>query len=80
MKKIYCILVSIFLSTSRIFALEPDGDTSYTSNAAIGSADAATTAISISMIGWGIGLTAAIAAITILIPPDEEATTHSHGS
>ncbi|MDN3504818.1 MAG: hypothetical protein P0S95_04505 [Rhabdochlamydiaceae bacterium] len=67
---------------SPAFSFENDETRSSNPNehSSLGSADAATTAINISMVGWGIGLTAAIAAITILVPPDQEGTTHSHSS
>jgi len=82
MKKILISFCLCAFSISQLFAVESDEVRSSdpNSNAVLGSADAATTAINISMVGWGIGLTAAIAAITILVPPDEEGTTHSHSS
>lgn len=43
----------------------------------VGAADAATVAIDMSMLGWGIGLTAGIATLLILIPPESE-TSHAH--
>jgi hypothetical protein len=42
------------------------------------SADATTTAVGVSMIGWGVGLAAVVATLAILIPPDEESNSHSH--
>jgi len=42
------------------------------------SADATSTAIGMSMLGWGVGMAAFITALTILIPPENESTAHTH--
>ena len=42
------------------------------------SADATATAIGMSMLGWGVGMAAFITALTILIPPENESTAHTH--
>jgi hypothetical protein len=44
------------------------------------SADATSTAIGVSMVGWGVGLAAVVTTLAILIPPDEESNSHSHCS
>ena len=88
MKKFLTILAAFSLSlchqtlpaaSSGSYDYEEERD-DFAPRSGIGSADASTTAISISMVGWGVGLTVAIAAIVILVPPDEEGTTHTHSS
>ena len=71
MKKfVYILLLLPLLATRPLSAAD----------APVGAADAASTAIDMSMVGWGVGLTAAIATLVILIPPEHEGTTHAHGS
>ena len=74
MKKILALLVAFTLPLHAL----PEDEVTLDNRPGVGSADAITTAISISMIGWGIGITAAIALLTILVPPDNETSAHTH--
>lgn len=77
MKRYVTLIICCIFCTVRLFAYENDElrNQETDSREGIGSADAATRSISMSMVGWGVGLTAAIAALTILVPE----SSHSHG-
>lgn len=71
--------LALALLSCQMLAADEDDSLSPALPAGMGSADAANTALSISMVGWGIGIAAAIALLVILVPPDLEGTVHAHG-
>jgi hypothetical protein len=71
MKKIACIALLLLAMIPRSLLADDSN---------VGAADAAASAIDMSMVGWGVGLTAAIATVVILIPPETEGTSHAHGN
>lgn len=84
MKKTCLILLLVSMITSKMYS-EEEGDSmryvpggNYSARYGNISADATTTAIGVSMLGWGIGIAAVVATLAILIPPDEANNNHSH--
>jgi hypothetical protein len=71
MRKIACIVLLLLAMIPRCLLADDSN---------VGAADAAASAIDMSMLGWGIGGAAAIAVAVILIPPETEGTSHAHGN
>ncbi len=80
-----CLFLILFSTITSTMHSEEQGDGgryvpggNYSARYGNISADATTTAIGVSMLGWGIGIAAVVATLAILIPPDEANNNHSH--
>ncbi len=86
MKKVVAILLLVFLSTSSMTMAEDtiqEGwkeDTERLWRTGAGAHDGASTAISATIIGWGVGLALAIGILAAVLHQSKSGTGHSHCS
>lgn len=71
------VFISLMVVATRVFAYD-DTDLSSGDNSSTASADAVEKAVDMSMLGWGVGLSALIALLAILTQPDGDSTSHAH--